>query len=239
VINDTVKKDGKIIIPAFSIGRTQDIIYTISEIRSQNRIPDIPVFIDSPLSVNATGIFKNHPECFDTETAELIKNGVNIWNMDNILYIKEAEESKMLNSYNGPCIIVSASGMCENGRILHHLANNIENQNSTILIIGFMAQNTLGRKLVEARDKANAEVNIFGKPYKINAEIKVLNAFSAHADKNEILDYVKNFKSEKLKKIFLVHGEEDAQTALKESLLNSGFNNIEIPKRGDEISINN
>lgn len=235
VINDTLSNSGKIIVPAFSIGRTQDLIYHISKLLNENKIKDFPVFIDSPLSVNATEVFKLHPECFDKETLEFISNGINIFNRNNISYIRDVNDSKKLNNVDFPCMIVSASGMCEAGRILHHLANNIENPNTLILIIGFMAENTLGRKIIDLRNTPGAKVKIFGDEFYLRARVKIFNSFSAHADANELLDYFALFNKTSLRKIFLVHGEEKAQTALLEKLTEKGFKNIYAPSRGDSF----
>lgn len=237
VINDTISNGGKIIVPAFSIERTQELIYDISRFINEKKIEEFPVFIDSPLSVNATEVFKLHPECFDKETLELISNGVSIFNRENIFYIRDVNDSKKLNDVNFPCMIVSASGMCEAGRILHHLANNIEKPSTLVLIIGFMAENTLGRRMIELRNTPGAKVKIFGDEYYLRARVKIFNSFSAHADANELSDYFDLFDRTILRKIFLVHGEKEAQDALAESLNKKGFKNIYIPARGDSVEL--
>ena len=238
VLKEAVAMKSKIIVPSFSVGRTQELIYEMTKLFEQKIIPEIPVFVDSPLTVNATEIFKLHPECFDTETSTLLANGVDVFGLDNVLYIKDVEESKKLNSVKGPCMIVSASGMCEAGRILHHLANNIENPNAMIMVIGYMAQNTLGRRIVDLKDTPGSKVKIFGEEHKLNAKVRVLNAFSAHADQKELVEYVNQFDKSKLKKIFLVHGENSQQITLKGVLEQNGFNNIFIPALGDEFELN-
>ncbi|HLT23503.1 MAG TPA: MBL fold metallo-hydrolase [Ignavibacteria bacterium] len=237
VINNAVKDGGKIIVPAFSVGRTQEIVYALKELFEANAIPRIPIFVDSPLSVNATEVFKLHPDCFDEETSELIASGVDIFGSGNVTYIRSVEQSKKLNNFNEPCMIISASGMCEGGRILHHLKNNVENYKTTILIIGFMAEHTLGRRLVEARDEENPKVKIFGDTHEVNAKIVILNSFSAHADRNELLDYFDKFDRDRMKSVFLVHGEIDQQEALKEGLTGKGFRNIMIPEKGQEVEL--
>lgn len=237
VVKNALKNGGKIIIPAFSVGRTQEIVYALNELFKENAIPKIPVFVDSPLSINATEVFKLHPDCFDEETSELIASGVDIFGLSNVTYIRSVEESKKLNNFNGTCIIISASGMCEGGRILHHLKNNIENYKNTVLIVGFMAQHTLGRRLVEARDIENPTVKIFGDTHEVNAKIVVLNSFSAHADRPELLDYFDGFDRDRMKSVFLVHGELDQQEALKEGLTGKGFRNIMIPEKGQEVEL--
>ncbi len=219
------KRGGKIIIPAFTIERTQELIYIIHLLYKEKLIPDIPIFIDSPMAVNATSIFKIHPECFDNETFEYFtQDNIDPFGFDTIKYVSATRESIAINSHKGPAIIISASGMAETGRILHHLKNNIEDPHNLIAIVGFMAENTLGRKLVEG----HREVKIFGKMYKVNAEIEILNAFSGHADYKEILEWVSNYDLKRLKKIFLVHGEEKALKYLKQKLMELGVNEVEI-----------
>ena len=237
VINDAVIRGGKIIVPAFSVGRTQELIYALSRLWSRKEIPSFPVYVDSPLSSSATNIFKLHPECYDSDTALLISNGTNIFELPMIKYITKVEDSKKLNSMKECAMIISASGMAESGRVLHHLANNIEDKNATILIVGFMAEHTLGRRLIEAKDIPGMEVNIFGEPYKANAKIVVLNSFSAHADRKELLDYFNKFDRNELQQVYLVHGETDQQEALKQGLGELNIKNVEIPVKGTEIEI--
>ncbi|MBN1632625.1 MAG: MBL fold metallo-hydrolase [Ignavibacteria bacterium] len=238
VIKDALKTNAKIIVPSFSIGRTQEFVYELSKLTSKGIIPEFPVFVDSPLTVNATEIFKMHPECFDIETTRLLASGINVFGLNNVLYIKDVEESKKLNSIPGPCMIISASGMCEAGRILHHLANNIENPNNMIIIIGYMAANTLGRRLIETKDEPGTIVRIFGEEHKVNAKVEVLDSFSAHADHNDLIKYIKLFDREKLKKIFLVHGEFEKQKILYDDLNSNGYKNVLIPDRGEEYNLN-
>ncbi len=225
IVNKAYSQNGKIIIPAFTIERTQELIYILHLLVKENKIPDIPVFIDSPMAVNATSIFKVHPECFDKETFDqFISIHLDPFGFENIRYVSSVRESKKINAYPGPAVIISASGMAENGRILHHLRNNVENPNNIILIVGFMAEHTLGRKLVEKAEL----IKIFGKEYSVNAEIKIMNAFSAHADYNEIKEWVRQYDLKKLKKIFLVHGESEALFNLQKELLSIGVNQVEI-----------
>ena len=225
IIHKAHKRNGKIIIPAFTIERTQELIYILHLLIKEKKIPEIPVFIDSPMAVNATSIFKIHPECFDKETFDhFLSDNIDPFGFENIRYVSSVKESIEINSFEGPAVIISASGMAENGRILHHLKNNIENPANIIVIVGFMAEYTLGRKLVDK----HKEVKIFGKMYKVNTEIKTLDAFSAHADKNEIKEWVKRYDLKRLKKIFLVHGEEDALNNLKGELLSIGVKDVEI-----------
>jgi metallo-beta-lactamase family protein len=236
-IKEALDGGGKIIVPSFSVGRTQELIYALTELQNAGKIPEFPIFVDSPLTVNATDIFKLHPECFDIETATYLAKGVNIFGLDNVKYVKDVTESKKLNEFKGTCMIISASGMCEAGRILHHLANNISNSRNMIMIIGYMAENTLGKRIVDAKDNPGTKVKIFGDEYKINAKIKILNAFSAHADQNELITYLNKFDKTILKKLFLIHGEPEGQKIFEEKLRENGFKNIFIPKRGDIYTI--
>ncbi|MEK9133020.1 MAG: MBL fold metallo-hydrolase [Patescibacteria group bacterium] len=231
VVNGTCKKGGKIIIPAFALERTQEIIYNLNLLFKAKRIPDVPIFVDSPLAVNLTGIFTAHPECLDEETWQtFLKDQKNPFGFGSIKYITDVEDSKALNEYRGPCIIISAAGMCEHGRILHHLKNNVEDPKNTILIVGYMAKETLGRKLMEK----HPVVKIFGEPYKLNATVIVMDAFSAHADRSDLLDYVGQIRG--LNKIFLVHGEEDQQVMFKNILIEEGHKDVTIPGPGEEYS---
>ncbi|MBI4994260.1 MBL fold metallo-hydrolase [Candidatus Peregrinibacteria bacterium] len=230
LVNNACKRGGKIIIPAFALERTQEIVYYMNILFKEKRVPEIPIFVDSPLSVNLTEIFTSHPECLDKETWEaFLKNQKNPFGFGNLKYITDVEDSKALNEYRGPCIIISAAGMCEHGRILHHLANNIEDPKNTILIVGFMAENTLGRKILERQPI----VKIFGEPYSLRANVVVMDAFSAHADRSDLLDYLSYIRG--LKKIFLVHGEEAQQDLLKNILNEQGYKDVSAPAPGEEF----
>jgi len=237
VLKEAVSRGGKIIIPAFSVGRTQEIIYSMSVLFNEGLIEKFPIFIDSPLSTKATDIFKMHPECYDKEFSDMIIRGKEVFELPQIRYVQDVEESKSLNSVTGPCMIISASGMAESGRILHHLKNNIEDPKSTILIVGYMAEHTLGRRLIESREEENASIRIFGDEYFVHSKIVVLNSFSAHADRDELLEYFDKFDRNKLQKIFLVHGEIDQQEAFKDGLKFQNFKDIEIPVKGQVFEI--
>lgn len=237
VLKEAVSRGGKIIIPAFSVGRTQEIIYSMSVLFNEGLIEKFPIFIDSPLSTKATDIFKMHPECYDTEFSDMIIRGKEVFELPELRYVQDVEESKRLNSVAGPCMIISASGMAESGRILHHLKNNIEDPKSTILIVGFMAEHTLGRRIIESRNEENASVKIFGDEYFVHSKVVVLNSFSAHADRDELLEYFDKFNRDQMQKIFLVHGEIDQQEAFKDGLRNLNFKDIEIPVKGQEFDI--
>lgn len=228
IIEKAKKKKSKIIVPAFSVGRTQEIVYALHRIFDRNDKERIQVYVDSPLAVNATEVFRLHPECFDNEANEFIHKNEDPFGFNKLVYVKNVEDSKKLNDVEGPCFIISSSGMAETGRILHHLANNIENPNNIVLIVGYAAENTLARKLIDGEK----QVNIFGDPYSVNAEVIVLESFSAHADANELFDYTNSFDKHLLKKIFLVHGEIEQQKIFKERLIKSGYVNVDIPMRG-------
>jgi len=202
VINRTYERGGKIIIPSFAVERTQEIMYFVHELTINNAIPRMKIFIDSPLAVNVTMVFRQYIDWFDKETKKIYSDGTDPFGSARLEYVRSVDRSKELNGISEPFILISASGMAEAGRILHHLANNIENTKNTIMIVGFMAQNTLGRKLADGWD----EVPILGDKYKVKAEVFVSHAFSAHADRTELHEYAKNLGN--VKKLFVVHGEE-------------------------------
>lgn len=232
VVNKVAARGGKIIVPAFSVERTQEMVYHLNVLWQNKEIPDIPIFVDSPLSVNISEVFINHPECFDKEVYdEFINNRKNPFGFGRLQYIHSVDESKALNGLNGPAIIISSSGMCENGRILHHLKNNIEDSRNLVLIVGYMAQNTLGRKIVEKQPV----VKIFDQEYRLKAEVAVMNAFSGHADRSDLLDFITNVKD--LKKVFLVHGEESQGLSLKDFLNESGIKDVETPSLGETFYV--
>jgi metallo-beta-lactamase family protein len=232
VVNEVCKKGGKLIIPAFALERAQEVVYHLNVIRKKGMIPEIPVYVDSPLAGNLTEVFRGHPECYDKEICdEFVKQGENPFGFGNVHYTRNVEESKGLNDKAGPMIIISASGMCEHGRILHHLKNNLEEARNTVLIVGYQAENTLGRKLVDGYK----EVNIFGDPHKVKASVYVMDAFSGHADRSDLLDYIT--RMEDVKKIFLVHGEQTQLEAFQGALGENGFDDVYIPKYGEEVEI--
>jgi len=233
IVKRTVERGGKIIIPSFSVGRTQDIVYEMNNLKNDGLLPDIPVFVDSPLSINATEVFKKHPECFDKETLKILEKDDDIFGFDRLHYIREAEESKKLNERKEPCMIIAASGMCEAGRIVHHLNNNIENPKNTVMIVGYQAEHTLGRKIVEK----NPEVSIFGEVKQLKCEVAVMNSFSAHADKNELLNYVGNFERNVLNNIFLVHGDFDQAQKFATVLTEKKFKRVDIPERSEKFEM--
>ncbi len=233
VLNKAVQRKGKVIIPAFSLERTQEIVYSFHKIFENKTAPRIPIYVDSPLSTNATEVFRNHPECFDKETHDFMLKYEDPFGFNKLTYITNVEDSKALNGKEGPMVIISASGMAETGRILHHLANNIEDERNIILMVGYCAENTLGRKLIEKEPV----VKIHGEEYNVKAEVIVINSLSAHADSNELTDYCRNFNIDKMKNIFLVHGDFDQQQKFADRLNSIGFKNVNIPNRGDVLEI--
>ncbi|MCE5258441.1 MAG: MBL fold metallo-hydrolase [Chloroflexi bacterium] len=232
VVNETVSRKGKLIIPAFSVGRTQEIIYGLHRLALDNKIPHLPVYVDSPLSVNATEIFRLHPEAYDSETDRFVLEYSDPFSFDSLHYVRRAEDSKAINRSRKPAIIISASGMCEGGRILHHLINNIGNSRNTILFVGYQAEDTLGAR-IKAGEK---RVPILGNVFKVRANIEAIDAFSAHADQNEILDYVQQINGS-LKQVFIVHGETEASLALQQGLAERGISQTLVPERGQSVTI--
>ena len=230
VVQETcIKKKGKLIIPAFSVGRTQEILYALNCLSNERRLPQIKVYIDSPLSMNATSIMRFHPECFNDEILATMKDDPDPFGFNGLYYIQSNEDSKKLNNTKEPCIIIAASGMMEAGRVKHHLANSISNKKNTVLIVGYCAPTTLGAKI----KRGDSEVSIFGKIYPVNADIRTIESFSAHGDYMEMISYINQFDKKKLKKVFIVHGEYDTQQVYREKLKKEGFENVEIPASTD------
>ncbi|MDR2900099.1 MAG: MBL fold metallo-hydrolase [Treponema sp.] len=231
-----VATKGKIIIPAFAIERTQELVYYFHLLFDQKIIPEIPIYVDSPMATNATTLFQLHPECYDDEVHDaFIKHHKNPFGFNSLHFTSSVDESKSLNNKEGPMIIISADGMCEAGRIQHHLIHNIKDPNTTILIVGFMAENTLGRRL-NNREK---EVKIHGQWFKVKAQIENINAFSAHADFEEMGNWLDEIDTSNLKKIFLVHGEPKVQPIFKDYLAKKGYPNVEIVKYGKTYEADN
>jgi metallo-beta-lactamase family protein len=233
-INEVINGGGKIIIPAFAVGRTQTIVYMLHKLFDQNRIPEIPIYVDSPLAVEATEVFKAHPECMDRETSRIfLEGGEDPFGFRRLKYIKTTDESKELNEKPGPMIIISASGMAEGGRILHHLVHNIGNPKNLILFVGYAAEHTLARKIMDGDER----VSIFGEEYDVRAKVKKMDYFSGHADQGELLDYVRLNNKNKLKNIFLVHGEADQALPFREKLLQMGYKNVYFPKLEEKFTL--
>lgn len=232
VINRTCGRGGKIIVPSFAVGRTQQLVLLFHELAEGKKIPNIPIFVDSPLAVNVTDVFRKHAAYFDDETRAYLDRGVDPFGFGRLRYIRDVSESKALNDLRGPLIVISASGMCEAGRILHHLRNNIEDPRNTVLITGFQAENTLGRKIVDKME----EVAIFGEPMRLRAEVAKLNELSGHADQQELLAWMKPMVKT-LKKVFLVHGEASQSRALRKAIQQIYEIETVIPERGESFTI--
>ncbi|MBI3881523.1 MAG: MBL fold metallo-hydrolase [Verrucomicrobia bacterium] len=213
LVNETIARRGKVIIPAFSVGRTQQIVYVLNQLTEAGKLPRVPIFVDSPLSVNATEVHRLHPECFNAEIYRFLRDVKNPFGMENLTYIREVEGSRKLNELQEPAIIISASGMAEAGRIRHHLKNNLGNPANLILFIGFCAEHTLGAQILAG----HSPVNIFGEPQEVRARVASVDAFSGHADKNELVRYVQQLTGN-IKKVFVVHGEESQSLAFAETL---------------------
>lgn len=228
-----VKKKGKLIIPAFGVGRTQEIVNMLNNLEFEKKLPYIPVFVDSPLSVDATDIYRKHKECFNEEIKEYMDLDPSPFGFKKLTYIQDVEDSKKLNFLEQPCIIISASGMADAGRVKHHIANNVSNPNNTILIVGWCAPNTLGRKLL----RGDKEVRIFGETHFVKADIIVMNEFSAHGDYNEMLKFLSCQNPEQVKQLFIVHGDDDVLPKWKLKLETEGFRNVIAPKLHETFEI--
>lgn len=228
-----IEKKGKLIIPAFSVGRTQEIVYMFDQLANQGKLPRIPIYVDSPLAINATEIFRMHPDCFDEELVEYMMKDPNPFGFNDLHYIKKVDDSKRLNELKEPCVIISASGMITGGRIKHHVFNNIENPKNTILIVGYAAPHTIGGQL----RNGNKEISMFGSKLQVRADVKIMSSFSAHGDYNEMIDFLDNQDRDHLKKLFLVHGELKTQEAFKGRLKEAGFKSVQIPHLGQEYVI--
>ncbi len=228
-------RKGKIIIPAFSVGRTQELVYVLHKLSVAGKIDSMPVYVDSPLSVNVTGVFREHPECFDEETSAILNSPdhADPFGFERLTYIRDLEQSKALNDRPGPFLVIAASGMCEAGRVVHHLANGVGNPENMVMIVGYQAENTLGKKLV----MREPVVNIFGEPHPVRAEVVVLNSFSGHADRNEILAYVGKFGPKVPRAVFLVHGDPDQEEKRGEGLRAQGFSSVVLPVRGQRTEL--
>lgn len=228
IISRTVNRGGKVLIPSFALERTQEVLYFLNELLKARLIPSVPIYVDSPLATEITDVFKSHLDYFNLQIRQAVSGGDDPFGFLNLRYIRDQKESKYLNTDKRPMIIIAGSGMCESGRILHHLKNNITESRNTVLVVGYMAKDTLGRRIVE-RERY---VRIFGVEYELNAEVAVLNAFSGHADRNALLDYVT--QALPLARIFLVHGEPEQSQALAELLMDKGLD-VYLPQKDEEV----
>lgn len=232
VVNRTAAHGGKLIVPAFAVGRAQQLALLLHELSDEHGVPNIPAFVDSPLAVAVTEVFRKHPECFNDETRQFLNDGNDPFGFTRLTYIQEASESKKLNDLKGPCIIISPSGMCEAGRILHHLRNNLDNPRTTVLITGYQAADTLGRKLLDGWP----EVKVFGEPIRVRATVESLQALSAHADQDELLAWMKPLVGT-LKKVFLVHGEPEGAEALQAAIQDEYGVETVLPGWGERFEL--
>jgi len=234
VITDTcVRKKGKLIIPSFSVGRTQEIVFSLDKFFNQGKLPRVPIYVDSPLSVNVTSVFRMHSECFNNDILHEMIHDPDPFGFNSLHYIESVEESKKLNNTKNPCVIISASGMMEAGRVKHHLANSISDSKNTILAVGYCAPQTLGAKIL----KGDKEVSIFGSKYKVKADVKKLESYSGHGDYNEMEQFLECQNKENIKKLFLVHGEYETQLKYKAYLESKGFKNIFVPDKNEEVTL--
>jgi len=232
VVNRAVRRKGKILVPSFALERTQEFVYALNRLTDNGAIPPIPIYVDSPLSVRITEIFKLHPECFDDETHAFLRQNGDPFGFDNLRYISDVEDSKALNGQDGPMMIIAGSGMCEAGRILHHLRNAVEDAKNMVLIIGYQAQHTLGRRIAERK----SEVKIFGVERALEAEVVVMDSFSAHADRDDLVDFVERCR-DRLRKTFLIHGEEEQSEAFGKRLTDMGIPGVQTPLLGEHIGV--
>lgn len=233
IIRETcVENSGKLIIPAFSVGRTQEIVYMLDKMETAGILPEIPVFVDSPLAIDATDVFASHPECFDKELHKYMLKDPNPFGFKRLKYLRSVNDSKALNDFEGPCIIISSSGMMNAGRVKHHLFNNIDQERNTFLMVGYCSPETPGGKL-RAGDEA---IKLYGEWKMVRAKIEIMDSFSAHGDKYEMLEFIKN-QAAGLKRLFLVHGEIETQQAFAEFLHEHGFRDIAIPMEGEVFQL--
>ncbi len=232
VTQTCVEKGGKLIIPAFSIGRTQEIVFVLNDLFNKGLLPKIDVFVDSPLSVNATDIFRMYADGMNDEVKNMLKYDSDPFGFNSLHYIKLVDESKALNEYDKPCIIISSSGMAEAGRVKHHIANHISNWRNTILMVGYCTPTSLGARIQEPGLKY---ISIFGNMHEVNASIEKIEAFSGHGDYNEMIKFLSCQDTVQIKKTFLVHGDYEVQKKYREKLNDAGFKDIEIPEVGQEF----
>jgi metallo-beta-lactamase family protein len=234
IIDRTIGRGGKLLIPSFALERAQEVVYALRRLHDQGRLPNVPIFVDSPLTVRVTEIFKLHPDCYDGETRELLSRGDSPFELPRLTYVSSVEDSKRVTASNDPAIIISASGMVENGRVLHHLKSIVEDRASTVLIVGFQAPHTLGRRLVEGRSR----VRIFGVERDRLCEVAILNGFSAHADRSDLLAFAEAVRERgPLRHIALVHGDPAAQDSLAAALSELDFPDVRVPAPGDTLDV--
>jgi metallo-beta-lactamase family protein len=233
VVQETCDRGGVVVVPSFAVGRTQTLVYLLHQLIAGGELPPLPVYVDSPLAINVTSVFRLHPEAYDKETRAFMREDTHHdpFGFETLRYTRTVEQSKALNELHGPAVIISASGMAEAGRIQHHLKNRVEDPRNTILIVGWQAPDTLGRRLVEKQPV----VRVFGEEYRLRARVEVINGFSAHADREELLAWVRQF-TRRPAHTFVVHGEEEASLALQEALAGElGFADVVVPALGQSF----
>lgn len=228
-----VEKRGKLIIPAFSVGRTQEIVFILNDFFNKGRLPRVEIFVDSPLAVNATSVFRVHTDCFNEDFQILLQSDSDPFGFEGLTYVTKTEDSKKLNDYNKPCVIISASGMMEAGRVKHHLANNISNPKNTVLAVGYCSPTTLGARILGGAK----EISIHGTVHQVKADIMKIDSFSGHADYKEMIDFLECQEKTALEKTFIVHGEFENQKNFALKLEAKGYKNVEIPAKGQEFDI--
>lgn len=233
VIGRTAGRGGKVIIPAFSVGRTQEIVYDLNQLWNEGRLPDIPVFVDSPLATDVTAVFRSHPECYDREMIRAMLDDPTPFGFERLTYTRDVEASKALNTKRGPFVVISASGMADHGRIQHHLKNGIEDHRNTVLIVGYQAEHTRGRQLVERRET----ISIFGTDYRLKADVEIMNAFSAHADEPNLLGFVDRIEGDGPETIFLVHGDRERMELLQDAFAEAGREDVRMPVRTETVEL--
>ena len=234
LIGEACDRGGKVVIPAFAVGRTQEIVYSLHRLANANKLPDVPIFVDSPLAVNVTEIFRLHPECYDEELRDFMARDHHSdpFGFRRLRYIRNVEDSKALNTMKGPAVIISASGMCEAGRIQHHLKHNITDSRNVVLIVSWQAPHTLGRRLVERQPK----IKIFGEEFPVRARVEAIDGYSAHADRSGLLNWAEPVAGD-LRHAFVVHGDPKPAAALADGLAQLGARNVVVPEQGDVFQI--
>jgi metallo-beta-lactamase family protein len=235
IIKDTcVRKKGRLIIPAFSVGRTQEIAYMLNRLEIDKVLPDIDFYIDSPLSIEATQLMRKHTECYNKRFLKYMEKDPMPFDFKRLHYISKVEDSIALNEHDRPCVIISASGMADAGRVKHHIKHAISDPKNTILMVGYCEPNSLGARLV----RGQSNITIFGEKFEVKAEIKSMRSFSAHADYDDLCQFIAFQNPQEVKQLFIVHGEPDTQRTFKEKLLRKGFQDVVIPEQHQEFYIN-
>jgi len=234
IITDTcINKNGKLIMPAFSVGRTQELLYALNHLELRDILPDLKYYVDSPLSEKATRVLMSHPEVYNQQVSDVLKVDANPFDFKGLHFIESTEESKALNNDPEPCVIISSSGMAEAGRVKHHIKNNIDKENCTILLTGYCEPNSLGGRLM----RGDKTVWIYGEQFEVKAEVQAIKSMSAHGDYDDLLHFISGQNTQKVKKIFLVHGEYEVQQHFRQKILNKGFQAVEIPYQHQKIEI--